>query len=73
MEVVEEVEVGVMLQGKHGNRRETGCVRIQGLLNDIGEQLCLLFLPLFELEYLSLNSLQDCISYTLIFLAVVPM
>lgn len=31
MEVLAAVEVGVMLLGKHGNKRETGHVRIQGL------------------------------------------
>lgn len=31
MGVMVEVEVEVMLLEKHGNKREIGCVRIQGL------------------------------------------
>lgn len=31
MAVWEQVEVGKMFQGRHGNKREIGCARIQGL------------------------------------------
>ena len=31
MGVVEEVEVKMILQAKHGNKRAIGCVRIPGL------------------------------------------
>ena len=44
MVVVEEVEVKMILQAKHGNKMAIGCVWIQGLWYEIGEQLFLALL-----------------------------
>jgi hypothetical protein len=60
-----EVEDRTMLQGKPGNRMETGCVRIQGLWCDIGEQLLLFFSS--SLFFFSPSSFLMQITYALLF------